>query len=100
MKKVILGSLVLLMAVFAVVISQEKTFKAETAVLQDNIEALTGFEEEFEFPRGYPYPITCKVVVGSFLGIPIRCGSTVITCQGGGSGCNAQSCPSHPGLNN
>lgn len=100
MKKVILGSLVLLMAVFAVVISQEKTFKAETAVLQDNIEALTGFEEEFEFPHGYPYPITCTVVVDSFLGIPIRCGNKVITCQGGGSGCNAQSCPLHPGLNN
>jgi hypothetical protein len=65
-----------------------------------NIEALTTSEEttsgQYEYPDGYPYISTCNVVVGKNLFGVSRCKVDVITCQGGGSGCNSKKCPSHP----
>ena len=52
----------------------------EEKLLLENVEALS--QKEFEYPNGYPYRSTCKV--------------EVITCQGGGSGCNSKKCPVHP----
>lgn len=100
MKKVYLVCLALFAALMITVIMRNEVSKADSLFLQDNVEALTGFEGEFEYPRGYPYITTCQVSVSSFMGIPVRCGNTIIVCQGGGSGCNSLSCPMHPNSNN
>lgn len=64
-------------------------------LLNKNIEVLTG-GETFDYESGYPYYTTCNAVVGSFLGIPVRCGNTIVICQGGGNGCNEHHCSIHP----
>ncbi|MDE6588139.1 MAG: hypothetical protein K2K40_07360 [Paramuribaculum sp.] len=67
----------------------------------ENAEALADDNEgdntgSFEYPSGFPYSSTCNVAIGSnWLGTT-RCKVEVITCQGGGSGCNSKKCPVHP----
>lgn len=63
-------------------------------LLQANIEALAGDEsgKVFEYPTGAAYPVKCNVRISKW----VKCSVTVITCQGGGSGCNSKKCPTHP----
>ena len=62
----------------------------EEKLLLENVEALS--QKEFEYPNGYPYRSTCNVAIGA----KKTCKVEVITCQGGGSGCNSKKCPVHP----
>lgn len=60
-----------------------------------NIEAIAAGENgEFEYPNGAPYSFTCNIKVSSGI-FNSKCGRTVVTCQGGGSGCNPSACPLH-----
>lgn len=63
-------------------------------LLAENVEALSQETEtkDFEYPNGYPYRSICNVQIGKNQ----RCKVEVITCQGGGSGCNSKKCPVHP----
>ena len=76
------------------------TLKQESNLLLENLEALAIENEsggsEYEYPDGYPYPVTCNVKTGPRRWN--RCKVEIITCQGGGSGCNSKDCPSHPSL--
>lgn len=56
-----------------------------------NDEELSGGESEFSSPTGFPYTIVCNVAISD----KRRCKATVITCQGGGTGCNPRPCPVH-----
>ena len=57
----------------------------------DNIEALSDGESSYEYPDGYGYSTTCNVSISKWK----RCKVEVITCQGGGNGCNPRNCPTH-----
>ena len=59
-------------------------------LLMQNVEALA--KGDYDFPDGYPYTSTCNVSISKNK----RCKVEVITCQGGGAGCNEKGCPSHP----
>lgn len=62
--------------------------------MKANIEALTSGEPGgggFEYPTGFPYTSECKVKNGTFS----KCRVEIITCQGGGNGCNSKKCPVH-----
>lgn len=67
-------------------------------LLLQNVEALADGSEGngFEYPTGAPYTTKCNVAIGKSLFGTTRCSATVITCQGGGSGCNSKKCPQHP----
>ena len=54
-----------------------------------NVEALA--DNEYEYSDGYPFTTICGVAISNSR----RCKVTVITCQGGGSGCNSRPCPVH-----
>lgn len=75
-----------------------KSFKTNASESNDlllaSVEALTQNTGggEYEFPDGYPYTSTCNVAIGKRR----RCKVEIITCQGGGSGCNRKKCPVHP----
>jgi len=68
----------------------------------DNDGPITNVEtggSKYEYPDGRPLSSKCNVYLDKdFLGIPIRCKVTVITCQGGGDGCNSKDCPKHPSI--
>lgn len=62
-----------------------------------NIEALTNGEGSYEYPDGFAYTTTCNVAIGTtWWGGTRTCEVEVITCQGGGVGCNSKKCPAHP----
>ena len=63
----------------------------QSVLFSENIEALTQ-GEEFEYPTGCPFNTTCGVRESAGR----TCKVKVITCQGGGSGCNSKKCPRHP----
>lgn len=57
-----------------------------------NVEALAQNEGgNFEYPTGKPYVFACGVKTGVFQ----HCQAMIVTCQGGGSGCNSRTCPMH-----
>ncbi|MBD5325230.1 MAG: hypothetical protein HDS04_00950 [Bacteroides sp.] len=77
-----------------------------------NLEAILGSENNsesggsdsekgnFEYPVSHPYITECQVVIGKYLGyFNKRCGAEIITCQGGGRGCNTLDCFDHPHFN-
>lgn len=66
-----------------------------SALMLANIDALATNENgdgNFEFPNGAPYETRCNVSLGGWR----KCSVRIINCQGGGSGCNRQDCPTHP----
>lgn len=64
-----------------------------------NVEALADEENGngglFEYPDGFPYSFTCNVKTGEGIIFDDYCSATVVTCQGGGRGCNSRRCPVH-----
>ena len=58
-------------------------------IFSANVEALA--DNEYEYSDGYPFTTICGVAISNSR----RCKVTVITCQGGGSGCNSRPCPVH-----
>jgi len=61
-----------------------------------NVEALASGEDgnkEYEYKDGYPYSSICGVQISKHK----KCKVEVITCQGGGNGCNSKKCPTHGG---
>lgn len=67
-----------------------------SALILANIEVLAyaeggGETGQYEYPDGYPYTMTCNVRVSKWK----KCKVEIITCQGGGSGCNSKKCPVH-----
>ena len=90
-KKIILfaAGAVLLAASAFTFASVNKSDDPMDDLFKANIEALT--RNEYDYPDAYPYSFKCKVHLGG-----IRwCQSTVVTCQGGGAGCNERPCPIH-----
>ena len=89
----LLGALVLGLSAYA----GYRTYSAyngvsESDLLLANAEALAGPDEgSYEYPDGYAYSSTCNVVISKWR----RCKVEVITCQGGGNGCNSKDCPTH-----
>ena len=74
--------------------------QSKSKLLLENIEALANDDEsagsKYEYPDATPFPLTCNVQIGPRPWN--KCKVKVITCQGGGSGCNPKDCPSHPSL--
>ena len=89
---------IIICLVFGVVLVSSQYYynyrSSVSELVANNIEVLA--DGEFDYPTGYPYYTTCQVVVSTFLGIPVRCGNTIVICQGGGVGCNSVQCPIHP----
>lgn len=82
----------------AIYISASSKHETENDLFVQNVEALTETNDvkTFDYPTGLPYTCKCGVAIGkNFFGTS-RCNVTVITCQGGGSGCNEKKCPQHP----
>lgn len=61
-----------------------------SSLLIENVIALSE-EGEWDYPDGYPFTSKCGVQITRWR----TCQTTVITCQGGGNGCNEQKCPTH-----
>lgn len=87
--------------------NSERPTDEMSQLLLANIDALTSIEDaesggsQFEYPDGYPFTTTCNVAIGkNWWGGTDRCEVVVITCQGGGSGCNSKKCPVHPNPSN
>lgn len=59
-----------------------------------NVEALAQ-SGEYEYPNGAPYSFICGASTGKYWWGETKCSRTVITCQGGGTGCNTSKCPLH-----
>lgn len=102
-------SVVMLAATGIFCAHRHKTQLQSGDVALANIEALTNGNGEssdsgsesggssYEYPNGYPYTFKCNVAIGkTWYGGVSRCQVEVITCQGGGSGCNSKKCPVHP----
>ena len=95
MKKKIFLMLPCIAAVAIATFVGKKTFESHayetSSLLMQNVEALAE-KGEYDFPDGFPYTSTCNVAISK----RNRCKVEVITCQGGGSGCNTKKCPVHP----
>lgn len=95
MRKKLLFMLPCMAAVAFATVVGAKTLRSNefesNSLLLANVEALAD-GEEYEYPNGYPYSSTCNVSIGKGR----RCKVEIITCQGGGSGCNSKKCPVHP----
>lgn len=101
--------LILFLSVAAIVASGFGAYKAYKSynvsadnLLRINLNVLaqneTGGSESgsaYEYPDGYAYTHECGVLIknGWF---KTRCKVIVISCQGGGAGCNSSACPVHP----
>ena len=59
-----------------------------------NVEALAE-GGEYEYPDGAPYSFTCGIATSEGFWGENKCARRVVTCQGGGRGCNSSKCPSH-----
>lgn len=73
---------------------EKMTMSEATKFMNANIEALTSNEPGgggYEYPDGYPYTVKCGVKISTFS----KCQVQIITCQGGGNGCNSKKCPTH-----
>jgi len=70
-----------------------------SSIVLENVEALADEENGngglFEYPDGFPYSFTCNVKTGEGIIFDDYCSATVVTCQGGGRGCNSRRCPVH-----
>lgn len=98
--------LFLLMAVMAIAVFGVSRYGSvspsenDYSLLIQNVEALTDPEDngtkQFVYPNGYPYDGTCKVAIGKGFFGTRRCDNPLISCQGGGVGCNPVDCPIHP----
>lgn len=91
--------IIFVVAIIATIIGNNVYHKQNTAILSEvvsaNIEALANDEDgtkEYEYPKAYPVTLTCNVRTGKHQ----KCQVSVISCQGGGSGCNSKKCPTHP----
>ena len=61
-----------------------------------NIEALSEDEPGgYEYPTGKENSFECGATIGEIWGFTKTCSFTVITCPGGGSGCNTRPCSEH-----
>lgn len=67
----------------------------ESDLFKENVEALSRNEnkdeQRYDYPDGYPFEMVCNVLISPHK----RCKTIVITCQGGGKGCNESPCPVH-----
>jgi len=71
---------------------ERMTMSEAEKFMQANVEALTQEETgAYEYPDGYPYTTKCGVKISKFA----KCQVEIITCQGGGNGCNSKKCPTH-----
>ena len=68
---------------------------SESDLLLENAEALAngGEDSPYEFPTGYERTSTCNVKIGDKPWD--RCKVELVSCPGGGSGCNTKKCPVH-----
>ena len=89
--KIALVSAFAMAAGYNVYSSQKEVNLSEMALA--NIEAIANDENggDYEYSDGQPYVSECGVKVGIFQ----YCKATVISCQGGGKGCNPKGCPQH-----
>ncbi len=93
MKKIMRIAMVAVVAAVAGYgIYETQTGSAMSEFALANVEALAQNEgSNFEYPTGKPYVFACGVKTGVFQ----HCQAMIVTCQGGGSGCNSRTCPMH-----
>lgn len=100
MKKLMfsIAAMAILGAASYMALSSNNSDREFTALELANIEALThGEGSSYEYPSGFAYTTTCNVAIGTtWWGGTRTCEVEVITCQGGGAGCNPKKCPVHP----
>ena len=90
MKEVILCSFAVVLAAGTYLLTADKT--SEGALLLSNVEALPHLFARGFLPRQpYMYSSICGVQISKGK----KCKVEIITCQGGGSGCNSKRCPTH-----
>ena len=90
MKKVILCSFVVALAVGVHLRTSDKN--DGMSLFSSNVEALASGEGgQYDYPDGYAYTTICGVQISKGK----KCKVEIITCQGGGNGCNTKSCPTH-----
>lgn len=76
--------------------NKSNQLNAMSEVVLANVEALAGSEDgTYDYPDGYPLISKCGVLIEDGWLFDTVCEVTIISCQGGGNGCNEQKCPSH-----
>ena len=66
-----------------------------TDAMLANVEALAQDEDNY-YDKRYPLTMKCGVMIDDGWLCDTTCEVTIITCQGGGSGCTPSPCPVHP----
>ena len=89
MKKLIILASTIVLTASAATAAYVYSQKSSSDLFEANVAALT--RGEYDYKDGFPYSFQCNVSLGGLK----RCKVTVITCQGGGSGCNERKCPMH-----
>ena len=82
----------------AVFVWQSQRSESLSDLVLANVEALAGGENgKYDYDDGLAIVSECGVSLGTedFWGHVEKCTVTVIFCQGGGSGCNEEDCPTH-----
>ncbi len=89
MKKFVILASAVVLTISAATAAYVFSHDPSSGLFEANIEALT--DGEYDYSNGYPFSLQCNVSLGGLK----RCKATVVTCQGGGSGCNERPCPMH-----
>lgn len=76
-------------------VSADSLLKMNLNVLAQNETGGSEGGSAYEYPDGYAFLHECGVKIKSGL-FNTTCKVTVISCQGGGAGCNSSGCPTHP----
>ncbi len=96
--KLLVASLLFCAMSYAGYMGYERVTMSEAErFMQANVEALTSGESGggiYEYPDGYALTSKCGVKISDGL-FGNRCKVVVISCQGGGRGCNTKKCPVH-----
>lgn len=97
-KFIIAATLFLAMVYAGYSVYESTTLTEAEKFMKANVEALTNDESGegagFEYPNAFPLTFKCNVKIGSGI-LGGKCSATIVTCQGGGNGCNSRKCPVH-----
>ena len=99
-KIIVAAGAVFLASVVSATVYRNYEKNSKDAFLRANVEALSQDESGADgnyFPNSVPMPVTtCGVPIGTNIwGNPVGCTSTIVLCQGSGSGCTQRLCPLH-----
>ena len=98
-KNIIKSTMIAAVAIFAGYNVYQANVKTEelSDIMMANVEALAQNESgSKDYPDRYPLTMKCGVMIDDGWLWDTTCQVTIITCQGGGSGCTSAPCPVHP----